>query len=46
MLCARVINGIGTGFLNVIVPVWSAEVRFDISRLFRLPTISRLGFYE
>lgn len=29
MLCARVINGIGTGFLNVIVPVWSAEVRFD-----------------
>ncbi|CAN6675170.1 hypothetical protein TRVA0_102S00122 [Trichomonascus vanleenenianus] len=25
MLCARVINGIGTGHLNVIVPVWSAE---------------------
>ncbi|KAI0727511.1 general substrate transporter [Fomitopsis betulina] len=25
MLCARVINGIGTGYLNAIVPVWSAE---------------------
>lgn len=25
MLCSRVINGIGTGVLNVIVPVWSAE---------------------
>ncbi len=25
MLCARVINGIGTGHLNVTVPVWSAE---------------------
>ncbi|KZT00617.1 general substrate transporter [Laetiporus sulphureus 93-53] len=26
MLCARLINGIGTGYLNAIVPVWSAEV--------------------
>jgi sugar porter (SP) family MFS transporter len=25
MLCARVINGVGTGILNVVVPVWSAE---------------------
>jgi sugar porter (SP) family MFS transporter len=25
MLCSRVINGVGTGILNVIVPVWSAE---------------------
>lgn len=25
MLCSRVINGIGTGYLNVAVPVWSAE---------------------
>uniref|UniRef100_A0A060TCU3 ARAD1D41998p n=1 Tax=Blastobotrys adeninivorans TaxID=409370 RepID=A0A060TCU3_BLAAD len=25
MLCARIINGVGTGVLNVIVPVWSAE---------------------
>lgn len=25
MLCARVINGVGTGILNVIIPVWSAE---------------------
>ncbi|KAI5121479.1 hypothetical protein M0805_003935 [Coniferiporia weirii] len=32
MLCARVINGIGTGFLNVIVPVWSAEVASHTSR--------------
>jgi MFS family permease len=32
MLCARVINGIGTGFLNVIVPVWSAEVASHKSR--------------
>ena len=47
MLCARVINGIGTGFLNVIVPVWSAEVRFDTFTFdFKLPTISRPGFYE
>ncbi|KAH8114981.1 general substrate transporter [Phellopilus nigrolimitatus] len=32
MLCARVVNGIGTGFLNVIVPVWSAEVASHTSR--------------
>ncbi|KAJ3738699.1 general substrate transporter [Lentinula detonsa] len=32
MLCARVINGIGTGFLNAIVPVWSAEVATHTSR--------------
>jgi len=32
MLCARVINGIGTGFLNAIVPVWSAEVASHTSR--------------
>ena len=32
MLCARVINGIGTGYLNAIVPVWSAEVASHTSR--------------
>ncbi|KAK7445732.1 hypothetical protein VKT23_014727 [Stygiomarasmius scandens] len=32
MLCARVVNGIGTGFLNAIVPVWSAEVANHTSR--------------
>jgi len=32
MLCARVVNGIGTGFLNAIVPVWSAEVASHTSR--------------
>lgn len=32
MLLARVINGIGTGFLNAIVPVWSAEVASHTSR--------------
>ena len=32
MLCARVINGIGTGYLNAIVPVWSAEVANHKSR--------------
>ncbi|KAF5337831.1 hypothetical protein D9758_015703 [Tetrapyrgos nigripes] len=32
MLCARVINGIGTGYLNAIVPVWSAEVATHTSR--------------
>lgn len=32
MLCARVINGIGTGILNAIVPVWSAEVATHTSR--------------
>lgn len=32
MLCARVINGIGTGFLNAVVPVWTAEVATHTSR--------------
>ncbi|TFK79381.1 general substrate transporter [Polyporus arcularius HHB13444] len=32
MCCARVINGIGTGYLNAIVPVWSAEVASHTSR--------------
>lgn len=32
MLCARFINGIGTGHLNAIVPVWSAEVATHTSR--------------
>ncbi|KAG6901205.1 hypothetical protein C0995_015452, partial [Termitomyces sp. Mi166 len=32
MLCARLINGIGTGHLNAIVPVWSAEVATHTSR--------------
>ncbi|KAI0698285.1 general substrate transporter [Cytidiella melzeri] len=32
MCCARVINGIGTGILNAIVPVWSAEVATHTSR--------------
>ena len=32
MCCARVVNGIGTGVLNAIVPVWSAEVATHTSR--------------
>ncbi|EPQ55990.1 general substrate transporter [Gloeophyllum trabeum ATCC 11539] len=32
MLCARIINGIGTGYLNAVVPVWSAEVSTHTSR--------------
>jgi MFS family permease len=32
MCCARVINGVGTGVLNAIVPVWSAEVATHTSR--------------
>jgi hypothetical protein len=32
MLCARLINGIGTGHLNAIVPVWSAETSGHHSR--------------
>ncbi|CCM00851.1 uncharacterized protein FIBRA_02894 [Fibroporia radiculosa] len=32
MLCARIINGIGSGFLCGIVPVWSAEVSSPKSR--------------
>ncbi|KAI5478116.1 MFS monosaccharide transporter [Pseudohyphozyma bogoriensis] len=34
MLCARIINGIGTGHLNVVVPVWSAETSGHHSRGF------------
>ncbi|GAA6008784.1 uncharacterized protein JCM10292_004670 [Rhodotorula paludigena] len=34
MVAARIINGIGTGHLNVIVPVWSAEVSGHMSRGF------------
>ncbi|KAM5540968.1 hypothetical protein V8D89_005279 [Ganoderma adspersum] len=32
MCCARIVNGIGTGHLNAIVPVWSAEVATHTSR--------------
>ena len=32
MCCARIVNGIGTGHLNAIVPVWSAEVASHTSR--------------
>lgn len=32
MLCACVICGVGTGCLNAIVPVWSAEVASHTSR--------------
>ena len=32
MLCARLVNGIGTGCLNAVVPVWSAEVATHTSR--------------
>ncbi|KAK9476209.1 sugar transporter STL1 [Lipomyces japonicus] len=32
MCCARVINGVGTGILNCIVPVWSAETAEHKSR--------------
>ncbi|KAG6879311.1 hypothetical protein C0992_003638 [Termitomyces sp. T32_za158] len=32
MLCARFIDGVGTGHLNAIVPVWSAEVATHTSR--------------
>ncbi|KAI0673197.1 general substrate transporter [Trametes maxima] len=32
MCCARIVNGIGTGYLNAIVPVWSAEVASHTSR--------------
>ncbi|KAG5337000.1 hypothetical protein C0989_011249 [Termitomyces sp. Mn162] len=33
MLCARFINGVGTGHLNAIVPVWSAEVATHTTRV-------------
>ncbi|KAI4281971.1 MAG: hypothetical protein L6R38_003285 [Xanthoria sp. 2 TBL-2021] len=32
MICARLINGIGTGMLNVIVPVWATETASHTSR--------------
>lgn len=32
MLCARLINGIGTGILNAIVPVWATETAEHTSR--------------
>ncbi|KAG8708034.1 hypothetical protein FRC08_000143 [Ceratobasidium sp. 394] len=32
MACARLINGIGTGHLNAIVPVWAAEISDFSSR--------------
>ncbi|KAI9809717.1 MAG: hypothetical protein M1825_000150 [Sarcosagium campestre] len=32
MICARLINGIGTGMLNVIVPVWATETASHMSR--------------
>ncbi|KAG0182620.1 hypothetical protein DFQ29_003173 [Apophysomyces sp. BC1021] len=32
MMCARIITGIGTGHLNAIVPVWSAETSHHTSR--------------
>ena len=32
MICSRIITGIGTGHLNAIVPVWSAETSHYSSR--------------
>ncbi|ODQ50374.1 putative MFS monosaccharide transporter [Saitoella complicata NRRL Y-17804] len=32
MLCARIITGVGTGHLNAIVPVWTAEISKSHSR--------------
>lgn len=32
MICSRIITGIGTGHLNAIVPVWSAETSHYASR--------------
>ncbi|POS70984.1 hypothetical protein DHEL01_v210621 [Diaporthe helianthi] len=32
MICARVVNGIGTGILNAIVPVWATETAEHTSR--------------
>lgn len=32
MICARVVNGIGTGILNAIVPAWASEVAEYTSR--------------
>ncbi|KAI9719950.1 MAG: hypothetical protein M1828_005988 [Chrysothrix sp. TS-e1954] len=32
MICARLVNGVGTGILNVIVPVWATETASHTSR--------------
>lgn len=32
MICARVVNGFGTGILNAIVPVWATETAEHTSR--------------
>ena len=32
MICARAVNGIGTGILNAIVPVWATETAEHTSR--------------
>lgn len=32
MICARTVNGIGTGILNSIVPVWATETAEHTSR--------------
>lgn len=32
MFCARVLNGIGTGILNAITPVWATETAAHTSR--------------
>lgn len=32
MICARLVNGIGTGILNSIVPVWATETAEHTSR--------------
>lgn len=32
MICARAVNGIGTGILNAIVPVWATETADHTSR--------------
>jgi MFS family permease len=32
MICARVVNGFGTGILNAIVPVWATETAQHTSR--------------
>lgn len=32
MICARIVNGIGTGILNAIVPAWAGEIAEYTSR--------------
>ena len=32
MFCARVLNGVGTGILNAITPVWATETASHTSR--------------